>query len=330
LLADAAEAQGDFRRAYEYGEKARKIWFASGKTHHFAEIVACYRREATELMKARRPHEAARTLSFVPEMYVAFLEYSGINHLELYMLRDVMAAVQVLAEALVLTGVPHNNYHAGRMRGDVEETEAILSAYWEGVLEETRRELGEQRAAAAAAMVAEAVAAVAEVEDAGAAALSKKSKAAKRKQQKKAAEMVEAAAVAAAARRDDETQGLEEKVEQQQKEQADEEEEESETENEQSDKQAVTAAATALATMAVTESKEKKVEEEEEEEECLMCLNEIDSKDTDNPAGPALVCGHRYHAFCLHFWAEKCASKCIEATCPYCRAPLGEMEDNGA
>jgi len=32
---------------------------------------------------------------------------------------------------------------------DVEETEAILAGYWEGVLEETRRERGEKRRATA-------------------------------------------------------------------------------------------------------------------------------------------------------------------------------------
>lgn len=80
----------------------------------------------------------------------------------------------------------------------------------------------------------------------------------------------------------------------------------------------------ALAVMVVTETKEQEVddEEEEEEEECSVCLNAIDNDDADYPGGPPLLCGHRYHAFCLHFWVEKCISKCIEPTCPYCRAPV--------
>ena len=41
------------------------------------------------------------------------------------------------------------------------------------------------------------------------------------------------------------------------------------------------------------------------EEECSVCLNVLDGDD----AGPPLVCGHRYHAFCLHFWVERCTSK---------------------
>ena len=73
---------------------------------------------------------------------------------------------------------------------------------------------------------------------------------------------------------------------------------------------------------------EKGEEEEEEEEECSVCLNAIEGKGSDNPAGPPLVCGHRYHAFCLHFWVERCTSKCIEPTYPYCRAPLLEMKSN--
>lgn len=80
------------------------------------------------------------------------------------------------------------------------------------------------------------------------------------------------------------------------------------------------AAAVAMAMMAVGET------ERQEEEECSVCLNAIDSPDTNNPAGPPSVCRHRYHVFCLHFWVERCARKCIEATCPYSRAPLPEME----
>jgi hypothetical protein len=67
-------------------------------------------------------------------------------------------------------------------------------------------------------------------------------------------------------------------------------------------------------------------EGEEDKDECSVYLNTIDNEDADNPAGPALLCGHRYHAVCLRFWVERCASKCIEPTCPYCRSPLQEME----
>jgi hypothetical protein len=77
------------------------------------------------------------------------------------------------------------------------------------------------------------------------------------------------------------------------------------------------AATDALAAMAVGEKKGQ----EDEEEECSVCLNVIDSTDADDPPGPPLLCGHRYHAFCL-FWVERCTNKCIEPTCPYCRAPL--------
>ena len=78
---------------------------------------------------------------------------------------------------------------------DVAETEAILAAYWEGVLEETRRELREQQRAGNPGEAG--------AREGGAEA-KKKSKAAKRKQekrkaqqQKRAAEVTEAAAAAA-------------------------------------------------------------------------------------------------------------------------------------
>jgi len=92
----------------------------------------------------------------------------------------------------------------------------------------------------------------------------------------------------------------------------------------------VTAAAEALAAMAVgakkgEDGKEVEGEEEEEGDECSVCLTVIDSGDAKNPAGPPLLCEHRYHAFCLQFGVEKCTSKCIEPTCPYCRAPVQEM-----
>jgi len=46
LVADAAEGQGDMRRAHEYDEKATKVWSETGKTYHFLELTACHRRDA--------------------------------------------------------------------------------------------------------------------------------------------------------------------------------------------------------------------------------------------------------------------------------------------
>lgn len=77
--------------------------------------------------------------------------------------------------------------------------------------------------------------------------------------------------------------------------------------------------------MAVSETKGQV---EEEEKECSVCLNVINSSDAGNLVGPALMCGHRYHAFGLQFWVEKCTSKCIEPTCPYCRSSLQEMKND--
>ena len=89
--------------------------------------------------------------------------------------------------------------------------------------------------------------------------------------------------------------------------------------------QAMMTAVIALSTIVLSEREEQE-EEDGEEEEFSVCLNLIESEDVDNPAGPPLMYGHRYHAFYLQFWVEKCRSKCIEPTCPYCRAPLPEME----
>lgn len=66
-----------------------------------------------------------------------------------------------------------------------------------------------------------------------------------------------------------------------------EQEEEQEEREEEGEQDSVTAAAAALAAVAMKE-------EEEEEDECSVCLNAIDSNDAGNPAGPPLVCGHRF------------------------------------
>jgi len=59
-----------------------------------------------------------------------------------------MAALKVLAAAYAQTGSAAQVALGSRILMDVEETEAILAGYWEGVLDETRWELAEQRRAA--------------------------------------------------------------------------------------------------------------------------------------------------------------------------------------
>ena len=326
MLADAAEGQGDMKRALEYDMKAVEANCEHNDGHYLGEFVTCSRREAIQQLSAGKPEEAIRYLSSVPQRYVGFLEYSGINLSHVHLLQPCMAALKVLAAAMIETGIIGNLIKAGQIYADVEETEAILAGYREGVLEETRRELGEQRRAAAGAPSGL---------DVEAASATKKSKAAKRKQQKrkaqqqkKAAEQVEAAA--AAARGENDTQGQGEGGTKAQEAQAKERQEMNRDEegNAEGSQQAMTAAAAAFSAMAVsgTEGLEEQEEDEEGEDECSVCLNVIDSnEDAANPAGPALLCGHRYHAFCLQFWVEKCTSKCIEPTCPYCRSPLQEV-----
>lgn len=217
LLADAAEGQGKLRQAREYDEKVKRVWFEHGGTSISMEFTDAYRRWALEEMAAGRPHDAACILDSVPRLYLYFFKEMGINLMDPH-LKSLIEALKVLADALVSTAVPHNQgiigpsesqsegagqqakdpivHLAERIRADVEETEAILAGYFEGALEETRRELEEHRRTAARteAAVAEATTAI----------MPKKSKAAKRKQQKrkaqqkkKAVDRAEAAAVEA-------------------------------------------------------------------------------------------------------------------------------------
>ena len=138
------------------------------------------------------------------------------------------------------------------------------------------------------------------------AAAKRKQQKRKAQQKKKADERAAAAAGTAEVRGEEVKEGQEEQMApaQQEEEQAghEEQEEKEAEEKDEAIQQAVTAVAAVVAAMAVSE-------EEEEEEECSVCLNVIESDDANNPAGPPLVCGHLYHAFCLNFWVEKCRSK---------------------
>lgn len=178
-LADAAEGQRDLRRARVFDERARKLWSESGTITPLVELLAADRREAEELLREGTPYEAGLTLAKAPLLYGMLLDQCGIIRTELHGLLPAMAALKVLAKALVQHGDGKDLLMAVRIQSDVNETEAILTAYEEGVLDETRRELAEKRRAAARAPV------VAEGEEA--AAVKTKSKAAKRKQQKRKA-----------------------------------------------------------------------------------------------------------------------------------------------
>ena len=168
MLADAAEGQGDMGRVHEYDKKAKKGWRKYGEMVYFPELVGSHRRDALKLLKTERPQEASCTLKYVPDLYVNLLK-RGINFTEIVYLETLMAALKVLAAALVDMGNPNNMLKGEQIQADVEETEAVLAGYWEGVLEETRWELAGQWRA---------------VERGAGGERKKKSKAAKRKQQK--------------------------------------------------------------------------------------------------------------------------------------------------
>lgn len=138
LLADAAEGLGDMLRAQECDEKAKKVWFDAHPTAYFTELMTCDRREALMHLAAGKPLEAVRCLARAPELYLDRFKHAGLNLIEVSVLRPIMDALKVLADALAQTDNQKYVVHGRRIRADVEETEAILAGYWEGVLEETR------------------------------------------------------------------------------------------------------------------------------------------------------------------------------------------------
>ena len=261
----------------------------------------------------------------------------AFNIMIFHAFEPIMAALKVLTDAMVQTGDADYAFQAEEIRAEVEETEAIISAYWEGVLEEGRRELREQRREAAT-LAGEARAG----EEEGAV---KKSKAAKRKQQKrkaqqqKKAEVAEVAVAAAAARGEamavsqeqlgQQAEGRAQQKQKDKEEQEDRQQEEEEDEHEgegKDDEQAVTVAMVALAAMATSGIKgQKEEEEEEEEDECSVCLNAIESDDAANPADRPMICGHLYHA-CIFGWRNVRASASSRPALVNCRSPLQEVE----
>jgi len=158
LLADAEEGRDDLRRAREHDEKARNIWLGSGQDEFSVELVPYFRRKAIERLRAGKPHEAFELLKHVPILYKHTFEYSGMNLMTYHCLKPLLATLKVMANAMVDTRVGENVLLALAIQAEFRETEAIISSYWEGVLEETRRELGEQRRGAAAAAGAAVVA----------------------------------------------------------------------------------------------------------------------------------------------------------------------------
>jgi len=151
MLADAAESQGNMSRAFEYDERVKKLWFADDKgEHEAADLVPCHRRDELQHLAARKPSEAKKLLEGLAYSYINFMQERGFNLLNIDTLQPVLAALKVLAAALAQTGISDHIHLARQIVADVEETEAIVSGYWEGVLKMTRLELGELRKTTAA------------------------------------------------------------------------------------------------------------------------------------------------------------------------------------
>lgn len=158
-------------KAHEYDDKAKKLWIDNNKGHNICniEFVPCYRREAITLLAAGRPRDAVQVLAYCEKSYIVHFTYANGNLTASHFLSALTAALKVLADALEQTAPAHNRsrwftffrappsqdlIRAGRIRTDVEETEAIVAAYREGVLDETRRELRDQQQAVATAAAA--------------------------------------------------------------------------------------------------------------------------------------------------------------------------------
>ena len=106
------------------------------------------RRKAIEFLAAGKPYEATQVLSMIPLVFANTVSAVGTFNIMIFPAFEPIMAV--LTDAMVQTGDADYAFQAEEIRTEVEETEAIVSAYWEGVLEGTRRELRERRRDAAA------------------------------------------------------------------------------------------------------------------------------------------------------------------------------------
>jgi len=274
------EGQGEWARARQYDKKALAMWeHTEVHGRSWGTVVNARRREGVQLIREVNHAAARRKLAFVERYYADAIEQAGINFNHLINLSAAMATLKVWAEACLLAAPADDDViaHVNIALADVAEMEVILAAYWEGLLEETRREVREQWAEAAAAAASGAVMAEG---DEDAVVSSGKSKAVKRKQQKRKAQQQRkrAAEVAAAAAERAGGDGAQAAMSGQERRTVVEEGQQT-TEQEQQlqqDPGGLVAATLGLTLQeeegAGEEEEEKGEEEEDDEEECPVCL----------------------------------------------------------
>jgi hypothetical protein len=125
-------------------------------------LMSALRREGLDLLEQGKPLDAGNRVRSAKDFYLGALKDRGINFTQQYHLQPTMAPLKVWGEACVqlytekvracrkeVIGEKEDLLeHVRRLLADVAETEAIITAYEEGVMEETRRKAREARAAA--------------------------------------------------------------------------------------------------------------------------------------------------------------------------------------
>lgn len=129
LLADAAEGQGDLKRAREFDMETLKVWYGQGGTSLNIEFVDCYRRQALEQLAAGLPHEAAMSLKSILRLHVCLFQEAGIHFEQLEHLKSLIAALKVLVEAMML------------MEREVEVEKEIEAPWDEATIRQWREKL---------------------------------------------------------------------------------------------------------------------------------------------------------------------------------------------
>lgn len=141
FLGNVLEGQGEWARARQHDKQALDISSQPPLDNSYSEIMGALRREAIEFIREGRPELAITSnLQKATYYYTTNLELYGINPLQDSVLQPLMAALKVWVEGCFLAANVDCVARATDILADMEETEALIGAYHEAALEETRRE----------------------------------------------------------------------------------------------------------------------------------------------------------------------------------------------
>ena len=140
-LGDALEGHGEWARARQCDKQALIFW-KSQPNKGLSMSVRC--RDCLALIRKGKFLDACRRMQGAVFFYINNMD-PGLNFTQLDQVLSAMVTIKVWAEACFLVPSTEIIKDARKVLADVAETEAIMEAYRETTLVETRREAREAR-----------------------------------------------------------------------------------------------------------------------------------------------------------------------------------------